>query len=91
VVPAEIKPGIPPAGTNKRYRLQVGSYKVPRNATEVFNTLKRFGLNPAYEKPPGDEEIYRVVLPGLRPEEVPGLANILGAAGFREALLREER
>ncbi|MDR3342728.1 MAG: septal ring lytic transglycosylase RlpA family protein [Treponema sp.] len=90
IVPAQIRPGIPPAGTNKRYRLQVGSYKNVRNATQVFDTLKRIGLNPAYERP-SDGEYYRVVLPGLRPEEVPGLAEKLGVAGFREALLREER
>ena len=85
--PAEIRPGIPPAGTDKRYRIQVGAYKVLRNAIDVFDKLKSTGLNPAYER---NGEIYRVVLSGIRAEEVQTVAEKLGSAGFREALIREE-
>jgi rare lipoprotein A len=86
--PAEIKPGIPLAGTDKRYRLQVGSYKVPRNAVEAFDRLKNVGLNPAYER---NGELYRVVLTGIKADDVPAIADKIGQAGFKEALLREER
>jgi rare lipoprotein A len=79
--------GIPPAGTGKVYRLQVGAYKVPRNAVDAFEKAKNAGLNPAYEKT-GD--MYRVVLAGLKPEEIPTVAEKLGAAGFREAIVRTE-
>ncbi|MDR0589894.1 MAG: SPOR domain-containing protein [Spirochaetaceae bacterium] len=85
---ATVIPGIPPAGTGKRYRLQVGSYKAPRYALEAFDKLKDLGLTPAYEQ---YGEFYRVVLSGVRAEEVPSLADQLGTAGFLEVLIREER
>jgi rare lipoprotein A len=87
VIPAEIKPAMPPSGTNKRYRLQVGAYRVDKNAVEAFDKLKNAGLNPKYERV---GEYYRVVLPDVKAEEVSALAEKLGALGFREALVREE-
>jgi rare lipoprotein A len=86
--PAEIKPAIPLGGTDKRYRIQVGSYRLARNAAETFDKLKKAGLNPAYEK---YEDFFRVVLAGVRAEEVRPTTEKLGAAGFRDALIREER
>jgi rare lipoprotein A len=85
--PALILPALPQAGSGKNYRIQVGSFRSPRNAVEAFDKLKSAGLNPAYER---NGDYYRVVLAGLRPEDVPGTAEKLGAAGFREALIREE-
>jgi len=79
-------PAIIPA-PDKRYRLQVGSYKVPRNAVEVFGKLKEVGLNPAYEQ---NGELYRVVLTGIRGIEVQSATDKLAKAGFREAIIREE-
>jgi rare lipoprotein A len=77
---------------NKIYRLQVGSYKVARNAVDTFERLKNAGLNPAYEKYSDDSsEYFRVVLAGVRGNDVQLTAERLGAAGFSEALIREER
>ena len=70
------------------YRLQIGSYKVPRHAVDVFDKLKAAGLNPSYE-PNG--EFYRVVLAKVPGAEVPSVVAKLEYAGFREALIREER
>ncbi|MDR1900457.1 MAG: SPOR domain-containing protein, partial [Treponema sp.] len=70
------------------YRLQVGSYKIARNAVDAFEKLKNAGLNPAYER---NGEYFRVVLAGIRGEEVSAVAEKLGAAGFREALVRVEQ
>jgi rare lipoprotein A len=84
---AVVRPAIPPAGTGKTYRIQAGSYRTPRNAVDAFDRIKSTGLSPAYER---NGEYYRVVLPALRPEEVPGIAEKLGAAGFREVIIREE-
>jgi len=78
---------------NKTYRLQVGSYKVARNAVDAFERLKNAGLNPAYERyaeGPGSE-YFRVVLAGIRGSDVHSVAERLGTAGFREALIREEK
>jgi rare lipoprotein A len=79
---------MPKPGDTKRYRIQVGSYKMARNAVDAFDKLKNLGLNPAYER---HEEFFRVVLAGVGADEVRLLAEKLGSAGFREALLREER
>ena len=85
--PAVIRGPVPPIGCIRLYRLQVGAYKVPRNAVDAFARLRSAGLNPAYEK---NGDFYRVVLPGLRAEEIPSIAQILGNSGFREAILRVE-
>lgn len=85
--PAVIRPAIPPAGNGKSYRIQVGSYKVPRNAADAFEKLKKAGLNPAYERA-GD--FYRVVIAGVPSGDVQTVADKLGSAGFREALIRAE-
>jgi rare lipoprotein A len=84
--PAALKPAVPPV-PNKIYRLQVGSYRIARNAVDAFERLKNAGLNPAYER---NGEFFRVVLAGVRGADVPSVAEKLGAAGFREALIREE-
>lgn len=83
---ALLNPAISPA-PNKVYRLQVGSYKVARNAVDAFERLKNAGLNPAYER---NGEYFRVVLAGIRGSEVQSITEKLGIAGFREALIREE-
>jgi rare lipoprotein A len=88
LIPARILPAMPKPGDTKQYRLQVGSYKMARNAVDAFDRLKNLGLNPAYER---YEEFFRVVLAGIRADEVQFLAEKLGSAGFQEALLREER
>jgi rare lipoprotein A len=88
IIPAQVKPAMPAPGDTKQYRLQVGSYKMARNAVDAFNRLKSLGLDPAYER---YEEFYRVVLAGVRADEVQALSEKLGSAGFRETLLREER
>jgi len=72
---------------NKTYRLQLGSYQVARNAINAFDRLRNAGLNPAYEV---YGELYRVVLAGIRGTDVQSVKEKLGAAGFYEALIREE-
>jgi rare lipoprotein A len=88
LAPARIIGGIPPAGNGRSYRLQVGSFRVPRNAVEAYNKLKEVGLKPAYER---NKDLYRVVLPGLKSEEIPVAAQKLAQAGFKEAVLRLEK
>ncbi len=76
---------------NKAYRLQIGSYKVARNAVETFDKLKNAGLNPAYERHEANEsEYFRVVLAGVPGTDVELTTEKLKAAGFREALIRAE-
>ena len=76
---------------NKTYRLQIGSYRIDRNAIDAFDRLKNQGLNPAYERyENGGSEYYRVVLAGIRGTDVQLTAERISAAGFREVLIREE-
>ena len=84
---ARILGGIPPADSAKFYRLQIGAFKVPRNAVDVFDRLKKAGLDPAYEQ---SGEFYRVILARLRANEIQMIAQTLGDAGFQEAIIREE-
>ena len=85
--PAVIRGTIPPANSTGLFRLQVASFSVPRNAVDAFERLKNAGLNPAYER---NGDFYRVVLPGVRAADLPAIAQTLGNAGFREAIIREE-
>lgn len=77
---------------NRMYRLQVGSYKVARNAVEAFNRLKNSGLNPAYERftDSNNNEYFRVVLAGISGNDLQSITEKLVIAGFKEALIREE-
>jgi len=83
----QLLPNITPL-PGRIYRLQVGSFKVPRHAVDAFDKLKAAGLNPSYE-PNG--EFYRVVLARIPGAEVPSVVSRLEYAGFREALIKEER
>jgi len=76
----------------KNYRLQVGSFKNARNAVEAFDKLKASGLRPAYERfISGDNvEFFRVVVAGVRGSDVQLTAEKISAAGFREAIIKEE-
>ena len=84
---AVVRPGIPPLGTAKRYRIQIGAYRVTRNAVDTFDRVKSIGLEPSYER---HDDYYRVVLGGVRAEDIQSLAGRLGSIGFREILVREE-
>jgi len=77
---------------NKTYRLQIGSYRVAKNAVDTFERLKNAGLNPAYERheDSGKGEFFRVVLAGIRGADVQSTAEKLSVSGFREALIRQE-
>jgi len=78
---------------DKKYRLQVGSYKIARNAVEAFDRLKNSGLSPAYERyiDGKNDEYFRVVLAGISGNDIQLTAEKLMTAGFREALIREEK
>jgi cell division protein FtsN len=85
--PALVRPSMPPVNSGRTYRVQVGAYRDVNNAREAFDHLVRAGFNPAYERY-GD--VYRVVLAGIRAPDMTEVARLLGAAGFREVIIREE-
>jgi len=76
----------------KNYRLQVGSFRNAKNAVEAFDRLKASGLSPAYERfINGDNvEFYRVVVASVRGSDVQSTVQRISAAGFKEAIIKEE-
>jgi len=84
---ARLSPAITPL-PNKIYKLQVGSYKVAGNAVDAYVKLKAAGLEPSYER---NGDYFRVVLAKVRGTDVMSVTEKLGTAGFREAVIREER
>jgi rare lipoprotein A len=76
----------------KNYRLQVGSFRNAKNAVEAFDKLKASGLSPAYERFINSDnvEYYRVVVAGVNGSDVHSTAEKISAAGFREAIIKEE-
>ena len=87
VPPASIVGNVPAPGSSGSFRLQVASFRVPRNALNTFDKLKAAGLNPRYEQ---HGDLYRVVLPGLNADEIRPIAQVLGNNGFREVLIHRE-
>jgi len=72
--------------------LQVGSFRVARNAVDAFERLKNAGLNPAYERftDRANVDYFRVVLAGVPGADVQSVAEKLRVSGFWEAIIREE-
>ena len=85
---AIIRGETPEPGSGKLYRLQLGTFRIPRNAVLAFEKLEGAGLFPSYERV---DEMYRVVLSRLKAEDIPIIAEIVYELGFVEGLLREER
>jgi hypothetical protein len=84
---ARIIPRVPESGSLKVYRVQIGAFRAVRNAKDVFDRLASAGFSPAFESY-GD--LYRVVISGIRAQDIPAVAQRLGNAGFVEAWIREE-
>ena len=83
---AKLIPAMDPL-PGKMYKLQVGSFKIARNAVDAYVKLQKAGFNPEYER---NGEFYRVVLKGIQGTEVQSVAVKLEQAGFSEAVIREE-
>ncbi|MDR2588728.1 MAG: SPOR domain-containing protein [Spirochaetales bacterium] len=69
------------------YRVQVGAFRDALHAQEAMRRLREAGFNPYYER---FSDYYRIVITGIRPEEMSSVAYRLSAAGFRQVWLREE-
>jgi rare lipoprotein A len=67
--------------------VQVGSFENRNLARAAFDRLKNAGFNPSYEP---YNNLFRVVIPGVRAADIPQVARRLGAAGFTSAWIRKE-
>ncbi|MDR2479313.1 MAG: SPOR domain-containing protein [Treponema sp.] len=86
-VSAKIVPKMPDPRNGRTYRVQVGAFASTAFAQDYFDRLKAAGYRPAFER---NGNLYRVVVTGIKAADMEQTARRLGAAGFREAWIREE-
>ena len=86
-VSAKIVPKMPDPRGGRVYRVQVGAFASTAFAQDYFDRLKAAGFRPAFER---NGNLYRVVITGIKAADMEQTARRLGAAGFREAWIREE-
>lgn len=80
-------PAVAAGAKGKFYRIQVGSFKLSRNAVDAINRIKTAGLEPAYER---FQDLYRVVVVQVPQLNLEAVKAQLGSAGFTNLLIREE-
>jgi hypothetical protein len=86
-LPAKIIGNIPGSACDKKYQIQVGAYKIERNAEDAISRLKNIDLEPAVEK---FRDFTRVLVKEIPANQVRiCLANI-AMAGFNEVIIRED-
>ena|GEM_PF-1693526 len=71
-------------------RVQVGSFAIPVLAQNYFNSLRIAGFTAAAIEHEHNQNVYRVVIPGVRPADVPHLVQRLRYAGFDDIWIRRE-
>ena len=73
--------------SNRVFRIQVGSYKVAKNAVDAYAILQRAGFAPEYER---HSDFYRVVLRHVREAEIRSVLERIDRAGFHNPIIRVE-
>ena len=86
--PAQTESPAPVSSGTGLNRVQVGSFTVPSLAQTYFNNLRAAGFTTAAIE--RYQNLYRVVIPGVRPADVPQLEQRLRAAGFNDIWIRRE-
>jgi len=75
------------ADPNGTYRVQVGSFRVARNAVDTFVRLRDADFEPSYER---NGEFFRVVLAGIRGTEIQSTVDRLEALGYHGVVVMME-
>jgi len=86
-LPAKIIGGIPAAGSDKMYQIQVGAYLIRVNADEAVAKLKNFDLLPVTEK---FRNFTRVLVKEIPASEIRDYLANIAKAGFTEVIIRED-
>ena len=89
VQPAAFEPPVPIISANPSgmYRVQVGSFRVARNAVDTFVRLRAADFEPSYER---NGEFFRVVLAGIRGTEIQSTVERLAAMGHHGVVVMGE-
>ena len=86
--PAAVAAPLPNLNPGAIYRVQVGSFKIARNAVDTFVRLRAADFDPAYER---NGEFFRVVLHGIRGSDIPAVTQRLAALGHGDVLVAQEQ
>jgi cell division septation protein DedD len=78
---------MPDPNNGRVYRVQVGAYSSMTGVYNAIQVIKSVGFNGFYEM---SGNVYRAVLTRVPSWQMAETVQRLGAAGFREFLLREE-
>jgi hypothetical protein len=84
-LPAKIIGGIPPANSGRIYQIQVGAYRLDKNAQDAILRLKSVDLEPATEKFRG---LTRVLVKEIPASQIRSILSTIAKAGFREVIVR---
>ena len=77
--------GLPIAEENELYQIQVGAFRITRNAERAFEKLMYASLYPVYEK---YQDYTRVLVKDIKARDLPLYIEKLQNAGFREVLVK---
>ena len=86
-LPAKVYGGIPSANSGKNYQIQVGAYKLEKNAQDAVLQLKNIDLQPVTEK---FRDFTRVYVREIPASQVRSVLSVIAGAGFREVVIRED-
>jgi len=86
-LPVKIIGNIPAAGSDKTYQIQVGAYKIEKNAQDAILQLRNIDLQPAAEK---FRDFTRVLVKEIPAAQVRSYLASIAKAGFMEVIIRED-
>ena len=69
------------------WRIQLGAFAREENALRLVVHLRKVGFDPAYER---TEKAIRVVLPGIQPDDLEKVKEVLAAHSFTDYVIRQE-
>lgn len=69
------------------WRIQLGSFSREENSIRLVEALRKVGFEPAYEK---TDNAIRVVLYGIRNEDLDKVKNVLKLNDFTDYIIRQE-
>ena len=86
-LPGKIIGKIPDKNSPMTFQIQVGAYRLDKNAEDAFLLLKKNALTPAREK---YLDFTRVMIKGIPAGQVANFLAVIREAGFNEVIIRED-
>jgi len=87
-LPVKIIGGIPAAGSKKNYQIQVGAFKIEKNAQDAISKLTDIDLEPVTEK---FRDFTRVLVKEIPANQIRSYLENIAKAGFMEVIIREDK